>query len=227
MIALQDCTVVFNANTPDERKALNEVRLMIERGDFVTVIGSNGAGKSTLLMVMAGIYAPDKGSLKTVGRVGSLLTLGAGFNNELTGRENIILSGICMGLSRREIISREKMIAEFSGLGDFMDAPIKTYSNGMRARLGFAIAVNIDPDILLIDEVLQAGDAAFQRKSGNILQSFQNQKKTIVVVTHSLPLVQQSCNRVILLKEGKVYASGPPKEVVGIYNELMAEQKKE
>lgn len=219
----------FSGGTPAEGStrsvfwALRGISFTIKGGEVVGIIGRNGAGKSTLLKVLAGIYSADRGQVITQGRVGTLLSLGAGFNNELTGRENIILSGICMGLPKKEIQEREPEISEFSGLGDFVDAPIKTYSNGMRARLGFAIAINIDPDILLIDEVLQAGDAAFRRKSGNILQSFHDQNKTIIVVTHSMGLVTDSCNRAILLDQGKVIASGDPREVVEKYKEIDAD----
>lgn len=200
--------------------ALQGMSFTVKEGEVVGIVGANGAGKSTLLMVLAGIFAPNKGSVKTMGRIGTLLSLGAGFNNELTGRENVRLSGICLGFSRQEIAEKEKGIIELAGLGEFIDAPLKAYSNGMRARLGFAVSVNIDPDILLIDEVLQAGDIKFRKKAGDILQKFQDQNKTIVVVTHAMELVLNSCNRAILLDKGKILEDGKPDDVINTYSEL-------
>lgn len=214
----------WSAGASSDFWALRGISFTIEKGEVVGIIGANGAGKSTLLMVLAKIYAPNQGTVCTQGRIGTLLSLGAGFNNELTGRENIALSGICMGLSRKEMRQEERGIIDLADLGEFIDAPLKTYSNGMRARLGFAIAVNIDPDILLIDEVLQAGDIAFRRKSGNILHNFQDQNKTIVVVTHDMPLVQKACNRAMLLDKGGVALDGDPGEVIEQYTKIQNQE---
>lgn len=197
--------------------ALSDINLKVEPGEVVGLLGHNGAGKSTLLMALAGIYAPDIGTIRINGKVGTLLTLGAGFNGELTGRENIILAGLCMGLDRRTIEDNSARIVEFADIGEFIDAPLRTYSNGMRARLGFAVAIQQDPDILLIDEVIATGDADFRRKAGTVLDHFRGAGKTIILVSHNARTIQDICNRAVLLNHGRIEADGTTKDVLHLY----------
>lgn len=197
--------------------ALKDIDLTVRHGEVVGLIGNNGAGKSTLLMMMAGIYAPDRGTVQTTGQIGTLLSLGAGFHNELTGRENILLNAVFLGLPNAGIAEKVEEIVEFSELGEFIDAPLRTYSSGMRARLGFSIAVTINPDVVLIDEVLEAGDAAFKSKSGNLIRRFKEKGKTIVLASHNMTNIRELCTRVLLLHQGKVILDGPAAEVVRYY----------
>lgn len=201
--------------------ALRAIEFTIEDGEVVGLVGHNGAGKSTLLMALAGIYRPNKGSVETHGSVGTLLSLGAGFDNELTGRENIRLYATLMGWDPRRDTGKVERIVEFADLGQFIDAPIRTYSSGMRARLGFALATQLDPDILLIDEVFEAGDAAFKARTLNLIDHYRNQGRTIVFATHSLPRVRRFCTRAILLDHGQIVADGKPDEIVDRYVSLV------
>jgi len=197
--------------------ALRGITLSAGPGEVVGIVGSNGAGKSTLLRVMARIMKPDKGVAIVRGTVGTLLTFGAGFNPDLTGRENVFLNGAILGLSQSEIRDRLDAIVELAGVGDFFDAPVSTYSSGMRARLGFAVAVHVNPDVLLVDEVVQVGDAFFQRKAGNILDQFRGQRKVIALVTHSPGVVERYCTRAVWMERGAVRREGPPAEVMAEY----------
>jgi ABC-type polysaccharide/polyol phosphate transport system ATPase subunit len=191
------------------------------------VIGPNGAGKSTLLQVIAGIMRPSEGSVEIRGAVSGLLTLGAGFDQDLSGRDNILLGGAFLGLDDR--VTRQLLpgIVEFADLGAFIDAPIKTYSSGMRARLGFAIATAVDPDILLLDEVLSTGDATFREKSKARVIELVRGAKAVVLVTHDMNWVIEYCNRAVLLERGLVVLEGPPQEVVDTHLERMAAAKAE
>ncbi|MEN3009739.1 MAG: ABC transporter ATP-binding protein [Candidatus Bipolaricaulaceae bacterium] len=203
-------------------EALKDVSFSVPEGTVLGIIGPNGAGKSTLLRVIAGIYRPTSGRIIVNGRVSALLSLGLGFHPELSGRENIIIGGLAMGLSRREIKRRMEEIVEFAELQDFIDAPVRTYSSGMYMRLAFSVAVNVDPDILLLDEVLAVGDAAFAEKSRARMDEFKKQGKTILLVTHDLATVKSWCHQALWLNNGEVSALGDPKEVVDRYTESLA-----
>jgi ABC-2 type transport system ATP-binding protein len=207
--------------------ALRDVTFRIVRGESLAVIGPNGAGKSTLLQVLAGIILPSAGSVDVRGQVSSLLTLGAGFDLELTGRDNILLAGAFLGIDSGEMKRRLDAIVQYADIGDFIDAPIKTYSSGMRARLGFAIATSVDPDILLLDEVLATGDATFRAKSKVRVLELVRAAKAIVLVTHDMNWVTEYCNRAILLEKGHVIIEGDPAEVVRVHEERSAQAKAE
>ena len=199
--------------------ALQDVSFRLVHGESLAVIGPNGAGKSTLLQVLAGIITPSEGSVDVRGYVSSLLQLGAGFDQDLTGRENILLAGAFLGLSSREMAARIETIIEFADIGQFIDAPIKTYSSGMRARLGFAIATSVDPDILLLDEVLATGDQVFRAKSKARVLELARGAKAIVLVTHDMNWVTEFCNRAMLIEAGHVVAEGAPDEIVRVHQE--------
>jgi ABC-2 type transport system ATP-binding protein len=207
--------------------ALQDVNFRIVHGESLAVIGPNGAGKSTLLQVLAGIIIPSAGSVDVRGQVSSLLTLGAGFDLELTGRDNILLAGAFLGIDSGEMKRRMDSIVQYADIGEFMDAPIKTYSSGMRARLGFAIATSVDPDILLLDEVLATGDATFRAKSKVRVLELVRAAKAIVLVTHDMNWVTEYCNRAILLEKGHVVIEGDPAEVVRVHEERSAQAKAE
>ena len=207
--------------------ALRDVSFRIVHGESLAVIGPNGAGKSTLLQVLAGIILPSAGSVDVRGQVSSLLTLGAGFDLDLTGRDNILLAGAFLGIDSGEMQRRIQGIVEYADIGDFIDAPIKTYSSGMRARLGFAIATSVDPDILLLDEVLATGDATFRAKSKARVLELVRGAKAIVLVTHDMNWVTEYCNRAILLEKGHVIVEGDPAEVVRVHEERSAQAKAE
>jgi len=210
---------LFSRRKPEEFWALRDVTFRLVHGESLAVIGPNGAGKSTLLQVLAGIITPSAGTVDVHGHISSLLTLGAGFDPELTGRENIGLAGAFLGIAGSEMERRAPGIVDFADLGDFIDAPLKTYSSGMRARLGFSIATSVDPDILLLDEVLATGDQAFRAKSKARVQELIGSAKAIVLVTHDMSWVTEFCNRALLLEKGHVVADGDPEEVVVMHRE--------
>lgn len=197
--------------------ALNDVSFAVKTGETVGIIGPNGSGKSSCLSLIAGTTSPTTGVVRTRGRISSLLELGAGFHSELTGRENIFLNGSILGISRRAIKERFDRIVDFAGVGEFLDMPVKFYSSGMYVRLGFAIAVETDPDILLVDEVLAVGDIAFQTKCFSRIREFQRMGKTILMVSHGLQTVEEFCDRVFLLHHGRLVAQGDPAEVIFAY----------
>ena len=199
--------------------ALRDVNFRVAHGESLAVIGPNGAGKSTLLQVLAGILVPSEGRIDVVGNISTLLTLGAGFDLELNGRDNILLAGAFMGIDRQEMRERLPSIIEFADIGQFIDAPIRTYSSGMRARLGFSIATAVDPDVLIIDEVLGTGDAVFRVKSQRRVLELAKAAKGIVMVTHDLHWAEEFCNRAMLLEKGEVIAEGNPKDVVAMHRE--------
>ena len=207
------------SGSAEEFWALRHVSFHLVHGESLAVIGPNGAGKSTLLQVLAGIILPSQGTVSVNGHVSSLLTLGAGFDQELTGIENIRLAGAFLGIRHDEMEARLSSIAEFADLGPFIDAPLKTYSSGMRARLGFAIATSVDPDILLLDEVLSTGDEVFRAKSKLRILEIVKAAKAVVLVTHDMNWVTEFCNRAILLEQGAIVAEGDPAEVVAIHRE--------
>jgi ABC-type polysaccharide/polyol phosphate transport system ATPase subunit len=199
--------------------ALQDVTFRVVHGESLAVIGPNGAGKSTLLQVLAGIIQPSAGVVAVNGHVSSLLQLGAGFDQELTGLENIRLAGAFMGLDHRDMERRLPGIVEYADLGPFIDAAIKTYSSGMKARLGFSIATAVEPDILLLDEVLATGDAAFRAKSKARVLELVKAAKAIVLVTHDMSWVTEYCNRAMLIEKGQVILEGRPEEVVALHEE--------
>jgi ABC-2 type transport system ATP-binding protein len=205
--------------------ALRHVTFDVKTGESVGVIGPNGAGKSTLLQVLAGILTPSEGTVLVDGHISSLLTLGVGFDQDLSGTENIRLAGAFMGMPHQDVEDRLEHIIEYAELGQFIDAPIKTYSSGMRARLGFAIATSVDPDILLLDEVLATGDAAFREKSKQRVLELVKGAKAIMLVTHDMSWVTEYCNRAILIEKGRIELMGDPEEVVAVHKERMAERK--
>jgi ABC-type polysaccharide/polyol phosphate transport system ATPase subunit len=212
---------------PERFWALRHVNVNVPHGESLGVIGPNGAGKSTLLQVLAGIMRPSEGSVEVRGAVSGLLSLGAGFDQELSGRENILLGGAFLGLDDK--VTRELMpgIVDFADLGAFIDAPIKTYSAGMRARLGFSIATAVDPDILLLDEVLATGDATFREKSKGRVIELVKSAKAVVLVTHDMGWVQEYCNRALLLEHGQVVIEGTPDDVVAAHLERTAAARAE
>jgi ABC-2 type transport system ATP-binding protein len=205
--------------------ALDDVTVSIQAGTTVGLIGQNGSGKSTLLKAIGGIIQPTSGTVARRGRLAALLELGAGFHPDLSGRENVFLNAALLGLSRKETEERFDDILAFSGIGDFIDTQVKFYSSGMYVRLAFAVAVHTDPDVLLVDEVLAVGDEAFQRKCLDRIRSFQEQGKTIIIVTHSLSQVQEMCDRAILLNKGKVLIDGDPVEAVGAFRDVLEERR--
>jgi ABC-type polysaccharide/polyol phosphate transport system ATPase subunit len=216
------------ALAPDEAiPALTDVSFAIAPGETVGVVGPNGSGKSTLLKLLAGILRPTAGSVSVRGRLAALLELGAGFHPEISGRENIEINGLLLGLSRKEIARRFDEIVRFAELEEFLDAPVKTYSSGMAVRLGFSIAAHCDPDVLLVDEVLAVGDEAFSRRSLEKFAEFERAGKTLLFVSHDLGLIAERCHRAIWLDRGRVAADGPAGETVTLYRESVAEQEAE
>jgi ABC-type polysaccharide/polyol phosphate transport system ATPase subunit len=207
--------------------ALEEVSFAVGRGEAFGVIGGNGSGKSTLLKVVAGILRPTAGEVVVDGRVAALIELGAGFHPEISGRENIFINGAIMGLSRQEIGRRYDRIVEFSGLGDFIEEPVKNYSSGMYVRLGFAVAIHTDPDVLLVDEVLAVGDEAFAHRCLGRIEEFVAAGKTLLLVSHSLPLVEEHCDRVLWLDGGRCRLVGGPRRVIDAYRQAVAEEEGE
>ena len=203
---------------PDETfPALTDVTFTVPKGVTYGVIGRNGSGKSTALKVVAGITKPTSGTVSVQGRISALIELGAGFHPEISGRENVFINGIMLGLTRREVARRFDEIVEFAELREFIDAPVKTYSSGMYMRLGFAVAINVDPDILLVDEVLAVGDEGFTHKCLDKFAEFRRIGKTILLVTHSLGLVERFCDEALWLDDGRVQAHGDPRRVVDAY----------
>lgn len=214
---LKERIVFWNKKKNEIRTVLNNINLTIKKGETVALIGTNGSGKSTLLKLMTKIIYPTKGEVKTYGKLTSLLELGAGFHPDFTGRENIYFNASIFGLSREEIERRIDKIIEFSELEEFIDNPVRTYSSGQYMRLAFSIAINVDAEILLIDEILAVGDQHFQEKCFNKLLELKNSDKTIVIVSHNLEPVKQLCNRAIWIYEGQVRMDGVTAEVVDEY----------
>ena len=219
---------LFRSLKPDELvTALDDISLQVEKGMTFGVIGENGSGKSTLLKIIAGIAKPTSGRLKVDGKISALIELGAGFHPEISGRENVFINGIMLGLSKKEITQKFDEIVEFAELEEFIDAPVKTYSSGMYMRLGFSIAINVNPEILLIDEVLSVGDAAFVPKCLDRIDDFRRRRKTILFVSHDLTTVAKICDKVAWLKNGKIRMIGEPKRIVDAYLQDVAEKQEE
>ena len=197
--------------------AIRDVSFAVERGESLGIIGHNGAGKSTVLKLLSNITAPSRGEIRINGSLSALIEVGSGFHPELTGRENIYLNGSILGMRRREITAKLESIVEFAGIKPFLDVPVKRYSSGMYVRLGFSIAAHLDPDILLLDEVLAVGDLAFQSKCLQRIDELRQSGTTIVFISHDLGAVQRLCRRALLMRQGEVIASGPAADVVGEY----------
>ena len=201
--------------------ALKNINFTLNKGDRLGILGLNGAGKSTLLKIIAGVYKPTTGSVTRHGHIAPMIELGAGFDPNYTGRENICLYGSVLGFSREFLESKYEEILEFSELGDFIDVPIKNYSSGMRARLGFSIATVVEPEILILDEVLSVGDAKFRKKCEKKMQGMFDHGVTVLFVSHSLAQVQRLCNKAILLEKGELIAQGDIGEVSAIYDSML------
>ena len=199
-------------------EVLREVTFRVGQGESLGIIGRNGAGKSTLLGLIAGIIKPTKGKITVQGRISPLLELGGGFHPELTGRENIVMNGVLLGLTKNEVFQKMDEIIEFSELGDFIDQPIRIYSSGMLARLGFSVVANLDPEILLIDEILAVGDMEFQKKCLKKMMDFKKSGVTMVFVSHSMENIKLLCDRVIWIDRNTIKIAGPPGEVISHYS---------
>lgn len=210
----------------DEFWALQNVSFEVKKGDILGIIGPNGAGKSTILKLLSRIMIPNKGNMQIKGRLSALIEITAGFHPDLTGRENLYLNGAILGMKKKEIDCKFEQIVEFSGISEFIDTPIKRYSSGMTARLGFSVAAHMEPDILLVDEVLSVGDMDFQAKSAQKMKELLNSGATIVFISHNLPLVQKLCKRLILLEKGMVLKDGKPEEIIPYYEALVDKQRK-
>lgn len=208
-----------------EHYALKDVNFRIQKGETIGIIGTNGSGKSTVLKIITGVVNPTKGQVQVNGRISALLELGAGFNMEYSGLENVYLNGTMIGFSKEEIDSKLDDILNFADIGDFVYQPVKTYSSGMFVRLAFAVAININPEILIVDEALSVGDVFFQAKCYRKFEEFKKQGKTIVFVSHDLGSISKYCDRVILLNKGVVLNEGSPKEMVDLYKRILVHQE--
>ena len=219
--SLKEKILFSNRNKVERIQILKDIDLDIKKGETVALIGVNGSGKSTLLKLMTKIIYPTKGTIKINGKLTSLLELGAGFHPDFSGRENIYFNASIFGLTKQEIDRRLKTIIDFSELGEFIDSPVRTYSSGMYMRLAFSVAINVDADILLIDEILAVGDQHFQDKCFAKLHELkENENKTIVIVSHDLKKVKDLCDRAVWIKKGKVEMDGSPREVIDKYLEI-------
>ena len=207
-----------------EFHALNHVSFEIKKGEMVGIIGKNGAGKSTILKIITGVLMPTSGDVTIDGKVSALLELGAGFNPEYNGIQNAYLSGTMMGFSEEEMEKKLPEILKFADIGDFIKQPVKTYSSGMFARLAFAVAISVDPDILIIDEALSVGDVFFQAKCYKRMEDLKNSGKTVLFVTHDMGSVMKYCERAIIINDGRKYAEGPTKEMVDLYKKILVGQ---
>jgi ABC-type polysaccharide/polyol phosphate transport system ATPase subunit len=208
-------------------EAVQNVSFDVHQGEVVGLVGRNGSGKSTLLKIIAGVYKPTCGRVEVHGSLAPLIELGAGFHPELTGRENVLMNGLLMGFTKREMQAREKSIIDFADIGEFIDSPVKQYSSGMYTRLAFAVATEVNPDILVVDEILAVGDAAFQQKCFERLEAFRHSGKTILLVTHSLGQILEHCDRALYLDKGRVVADGDPAQVVELYTTANAVEQPE
>src|SRR5947209_11709779 len=215
--ALLQRSILRDLQPEETFPALTDVSFKVTRGTTYGVMGPNGSGKSTALKLVAGITRPTSGTVRVEGRISALIELGAGFHPEISGRENVFINGIMLGLTKRQIHERFDDIVDFAELREFIDAPVKTYSSGMYMRLGFAVAIHVDPDVLLVDEVLAVGDEGFTHKCLDKFAEFRRRNKTILLVTHSLSLVERFCDEALWLDAGRIKGSGDPKRIVGAY----------
>ena len=218
---IKDLLSPGKASSTHEFWAVEDVDLEIEAGSTLGVLGRNGAGKSTLLKMISGVSRPTAGEVRVDGRLAAIFSTGAGFNPEFTGRDNVMLNGLILGISRDEMLARMGDIEAFADIGEFMDQPIRTYSSGMKSRLGFAVAVNVEADILVLDEALSAGDAAFKKKALQRMYDLRESGTTVLFVSHSIGMVKRFCTEAILLHKGRLVTSGEPAEVVDRYRELL------
>ena len=207
--------------TYHEFEAVKHVSFQVSKGEVVGIIGRNGSGKSTILKLVAGVYVPTSGRVEVNGSVAPLIELGAGFHQELTGRENILLNGLLLGLTKRQVQEREARIIEFAELGEFIDSPIKQYSSGMYMRLAFSVATAVDPDILIVDEILSVGDGGFREKCLDRIRRFRDSGKTILMVSHDMSTMSGFCSRLLLVHQGQLIEDGEPSGVVRRYQELL------
>lgn len=224
---LKELTLFSKRRKYEKRKVLNGISFDIKKGEAVGLIGQNGCGKSTTLKLLTRIMYPDSGTIEMKGRVSSLIELGAGFHPDMSGRQNIYTNASIFGLTRKEIDARVNDIIVFSELEEFIDTPVRTYSSGMYMRLAFAVAINVDADILLIDEILAVGDASFQEKCFNKLKEIKSRGTTIVIVSHSLGQIEQICERSIWIHNGKIEKEGSPVEVHPFYLDYMGVKQKQ
>jgi ABC-type polysaccharide/polyol phosphate transport system ATPase subunit len=208
--------------TYHEFEAVKNVSFHISKGEVVGIIGRNGSGKSTILKLVAGVYAPTSGRVEVNGSIAPLIELGAGFHHELTGRENILLNGLLLGLSKRQVQEREAKIIEFAELGEFIDSPIKQYSSGMYMRLAFSVATEVDPEVLIVDEILGVGDGGFREKCFQRIRHFRDSGKTILMVSHDMGTMSTFCSRLLLIHHGRLVEEGKPPDVIRRYQELLA-----
>lgn len=215
--SIKEKLLFWNRNNKETREVLKNINLTIKKGEAVALIGVNGSGKSTLLKLMTKIIYPNKGKVETYGKLTSLLELGAGFHPDFSGRENIYFNASIFGLTKKEIDNRLQQIIEFSELEKFIDNPVRTYSSGMFMRLAFAVAINVDAEILLVDEILSVGDQHFQEKCLNKMKELREEGKTMVFVTHSLESVKELCNRAVWICNGEIKIDGSPETVINEY----------
>src|SRR5918994_2156912 len=215
--ALLSGSLIRDLSPDDTFAAVNDVSFTVPAGRTLGVIGRNGSGKSTVLKLVAGITKPTTGTVRVHGRISALIELGAGFHPEISGRENVFINGIMLGLTKREVMERFDEIVEFAEMKEFIDAPVKNYSSGMYMRLGFAVAIHVDPEVLLVDEVLAVGDEGFTHKCLDKFAVFKRRGKTILLVTHSLGLVEKFCDDALWMDAGRMKLQGDPKRVVGAY----------
>ena len=204
-----------------EIEAVKNVSFDVPHGTSMGIIGANGAGKSTLVRTLAGVLTPTSGRIEVRGRISALLALGVGFNANLSGRENVVLGGLAAGLTRRQVLERADEIADFAELGEFMDLPMRVYSSGMYSRLAFAVSVHMDPDILLVDEALSAGDAHFKQKAAAKMNELMSSARAMFLVSHAMGSIQQLCNRAIWLHKGRLMLEGEPNEVIAAYSKFL------
>ncbi|HVX58779.1 MAG TPA: ABC transporter ATP-binding protein [Candidatus Saccharimonadales bacterium] len=225
--SLKSSLINFHKRGYDLQEALKDVGFEVKKGEFFGIVGRNGSGKSTLLKTLAGIYAPDGGSIEVRGSLVPFIELGVGFNPELTGRENVFLNGALLGFNRKEMQRMYKDIVDFAEIERFMDQKLKNYSSGMQVRLAFSIAIRAHGDILLLDEVLAVGDAAFQQKCYDYFNSLKREKRTIILVSHNMPVIEQYCDRALLLDQGKIKKIGPSEEIAAMYDEMFIREEAE
>ena len=208
----------------ETQKVLEDITFDVKKGEFFGIVGRNGSGKSTLLKLLAGIYTPTKGDIEVTGKLTPFIELGVGFNPELTGRENVFLNGALLGFNRKEMMAMYDDIVEFAELEKFMDQKLKNYSSGMQVRLAFSIAIRIESDILVLDEVLAVGDAAFQRKCYDYFMALKKNKQTVILVTHDMSAVRQYCDRAVMIEAGKIVKSGKPEKIAQSYQKLFTDE---
>lgn len=217
---------ILNGWHSDKFTALRNINLKIDCGEVVGIIGPNGSGKTTLLKIIAGITTPTRGVVETAGRLVSLIDLEAGFHPDLSGEENLHLSALLLGVSKKEVDRMKEKVIEFAGLGDFISAPLYTYSSGMKLRLGFSVAIHTDPDILILDENLSVGDEAFREKIDKKLSELSKNKKTFILVSHDLELIRYRCKRVFWINMGKLIMDGPVKKIINSYKKSLSKEAK-